>query len=271
MIRWSYFDGRPLIRSAGAVLVAAGLLLAPAAFAHPDLTAQINRLSEQIQAEPENVELLIRRGDLHRRHEEYAAAARDFEAARALAPNHPEIDFYQGRLGLEAGDIDAAARYLDRYLAENPLHPGAWRLRAETALGQGDARSAADAFGRAVRFSETPSPALFRQWVLALLAAGDRHGALAAVDAGLERLGVEVSLLGLGSDTALADRDAGRAQSYLKRLPAGLKSRPPWSQRLTEADCLAEQSSVPANGSGGCAAGASARLDAQLQSVLGPK
>ena len=271
MTRWSFFDGRPLIRFAGAALVAAGLLLAPAAFAHPDLIAQINGLSERIQAEPENVEWLIRRGDLHRRHEDYAAAAQDFEAARTLEPDHPEIDFYQGRLARETANFAAAARSLDRYLAANPQHPSAWRLRAETALGQGESCRAADAFESAVRYSKAPSPALFRQWVLALLAAGDRPRALAAVDAGLERVGVEVSLLGLGADTALADRDAGRAHSYLNRLPAGLASRPPWSQRLTEADCLAEQSGVPANGSGGCAAGASARLDAQLQSVLGPK
>ena len=251
--------------------MAAGALLAPAAFAHSDLLAQIERLDDQIQAQPENAEWLIRRGDLHRRHEDYAAAARDFEAARALAPDHSEIDFYQGRLGLETADFDAAARYLERYLAANPRHPGAWRLRAETALGENDSCFAAEAFERAVRFSDAPSPALYRQWVLALLAAGDRQGALAAVDAGLQRLGAEVSLLGLGSDTALADRDAGRAQAYLKRLPAGLEGRSPWSERMAEADCLVEQARVPANGSGGCAAGASARLDAQLQSVLESK
>jgi tetratricopeptide (TPR) repeat protein len=252
------------------VIVAAGALLAPAAIAHPDLTAQIERLGEQIQAEPENAEWLIRRGDLRRRHEEYAAAGRDFEAARMLAPDHPEIDFYQGQLELETGNFDAAARFLSRYLAANPEHPGAWRLRAESAAGQGENRTAADAFERAVRYSRAPSPALCRQWVLALLAAGDRPGALAAVDAGLERVGVEVSLLGLGADTALAERDARRAQSYLERVPAGLEGRQPWSDRMVEAECLAHREEAAGDAGAGCAAHASARLDAQLGAVSGP-
>lgn len=270
MIRWWCSDGRPLIRSAaGAVIVAVGVILTLPALGHPDLVAQIERLDERLEAEPQNTDLLIRRGDLYRRHADYSAAARDFEAARALAPDHPEIDFHQGRLSLEAGELDAAVRFLDRFLAAKPQHPGAWRLRAETALGQGEGRRAADAFERAVRHSEAPAPALYREWVLALLAAGDRPGALAAVDAGLERLGVEVSLLGLGADTALADLDAARARYYLDRLPAGLEVRPPWSERLAEANCLAGQNQASAARGAGCITGASERLEVQVQAVDG--
>lgn len=252
------------MRRAAPLILVSGMLLAPAALSHPDLLAQIERLDEQVQAEPENPELLIRRGDLYRRHEDHAAAARDFRAARKLAPDHPELDFYQGRLALESGDYQSAAGLLDRYLAAHPRHAVGWRLRAQTALARGEA-SAAAGFERAIRFSQAPSPELYRQWVLALLAAGDKSGALKAVDLGLGQLGVEVSLLGFGADVALTERDAKRAGSYLKRLPMGLERLTPWSDRLGAVECLAAQVAGQQNDPADCTAGAAQRLDVQLQ------
>lgn len=262
MTRWWCSDDRAVSKLAGLLIVAAALLAATAARAHPDLLAQIERLDAQIRAQPDRADLLIHRGDLHRRHEDFAAAAQDFEAARALAPDDPELDFHQGRLALEAGDPEAAGRYLDRYLAARPRDPVAWRLRAETALRRGEG-SAAAGFERAIRHSGSPSPALYRQWVLALLATGDHAAALTAVDEGLERFGAEVSLLGLGADTALAELDPARAQFYLERLPMGLRGISPWDERLTAARCL----EVGAADVSGCATGAVQRLDAQIRTL----
>lgn len=264
MTRWLYSDQRAVIRRGAPFILAAGVLFTPAALAHPDLLAQIERLDEQVQAEPENSELLIRRGDLYRRHEDYAAAARDFRAARVLSPGHPELDFYQGRLALETGDFQSAAGLLDHYLAAHPHHPVGWRLRGETAMAQGDASAAAN-FERAIRFSQAASPELYRQWVLALLTAGDKSGALKAIDLGLGQLGVEVSLLGFGADVALTERDAERAGSYLKRLPVGLERLAPWSDRLGAVECLAAQTAGQENDPAHCTAGAAQRLDGQLQ------
>lgn len=251
----------------GLLMAAAGLLLATAALAHSDLLAQIARLDAQLRAEPNRADLLVRRGDLYRRHEDFDAAARDFDAARALTPKEPELDFHQGRLALEAGDPEAAARFLDRYLGSRPRDPVAWRLRAETAAARGEA-SAAEGFGRAVRFSPSPSPALYRQWVLSLLSGGDRAAALAAVDEGLGRFGAEVSLLGLGVDTALADLDAARSQSYLERLPSGLQGLSPWAERRVAARCLLATGDGEPAGPPECAAEALQRLDRQVRTLL---
>jgi len=251
---------------AGLLVAAAGLMLAAVALAHPDLLAQIERLDEQIRAEPDRTDLLIRRGDLYRRHEDFAAAVRDFEAARALAPGNPELDFHQGRLALDAGDPEGAARLLDRYLGGRPEDPVAWRLRAEAAVARGE--DSAAAFERAIRLGPSPSPALYRQWVLSLLAAGDRRAALAAVDDGLERLGAAVLLLGLGADTALAELDAARAQSYLERLPDGLQRISPWAERQVAAGCLQASGNTVLTGPPECAADALLRLDSQVRTLL---
>lgn len=259
-------DDCAVSRLPGLLILAAGLLAATAAQTHPDLLEQIQRLDAQIRAQPDRADLLIRRGDLHRRHEDFAAAGRDFEAARALAPADPELDFHQGRLALEAGDPAAAGHYLDGYLAARPQDAVAWRLRAETALRRGE-DSAAAGFERAVRFSESPSPALYRQWVLSLLAEDDRPAALAAVDGGLDRFGAEVSLLGLGADTALAGLDAARARFYLERLTPGLRRISPWAERLAEARCLETGHGAGSADQIDCAASAVQRLDAQIRTL----
>ena len=243
-------------------MLAAGVSFTPAALAHPDLLAQIERLDQQLLVEPHNVELLIRRGDLYRRHEDYPAAARDFDTARALAAAHPQLDFYQGRLALQQGDYESAATYLDRHLAGHPDDPVGWRLRGETALGHGDTSAAAH-FERAVRFSNAPSPELYRQWVLALLDSGATAAALQAVDQALGQLGAEVTLLGLGTDIALATQDTARAETYLERLPAGLAGLAPWPDRLRAAACLAANGQAAEDPSGSCVAGAAQRLAGQ--------
>jgi len=253
-----------MYRFAGPFVLAAGVLLAPAVLPHPDLLAQIERLDEQLQAAPDNPELLIRRGDLYRRHEDFTAAARDFGAARMLAPGHPELDFYQGRLALEGGDDTAAATFLDRYLESHPQHAVGWRLRGEAALALSDA-SAPACFESAIRFSDAPSPELFRQWVLALLTAGDTTGALEAVDLGLARLGVEVTLLGIGADVALMKRNGGLAGHYLKLLPAGLERLAPWSDRFQSVDCLAGRTGGGMGDVTECTVHVARRLEAQLR------
>lgn len=265
MTRWSFsrqpFEA-PLIAW---LLLAAGVLLPPVAWAHPDLLLQIEQMGERIQDEPGNPEWLIRRGDLYRRHEDYAAAARDFQAARTLAPDHPELDFYQGRLALDNGNPGSASTLLDRFLRTHPRHAVAWRLRAEAGWQQGDFASASAGFDKAIRFSDAPSPALYREWVLTLLAAGDRSAALDAVDRGLKQLGLEVTLLGLGADLALVERDPRRAHGYLDQLPAGLRQHPPWRDRLDEAGCLADTGGEAPDAAAACGVPAAHRLDSQLK------
>ena len=67
------------------------------------MLAQIEALDLKIQGQATNVDLLIKRGDLYRRHLDYSAATLDFDAAREADPDKAIWDFYQGRLLLEQG------------------------------------------------------------------------------------------------------------------------------------------------------------------------
>ena len=217
-------------------LLVAGL--ASTARAHTDIELQIAETNRQLAAEPGNAALLLKRGDLQRRHIDYEAAAADFAAARALDPNLALIDFYEGRLALEQGQAARANALLTAYLESSSGHAAAWVLRGKALMLIGRDDAAAGDFETAIGLSESPGPDLYRMNVIALLRAGRPTDALARVDAGLANLPGEVNLLGLGTDIALAENQPTLAQAYLASLPAGLFRVERWAARQARAECL---------------------------------
>jgi hypothetical protein len=73
--------------------------LATPAWSHPDLL-QIEELDLALAPRPKDADLLARRGDLYRQHEDYAAAALDLAAARAAQPDYPLLDLFEAMNGL---------------------------------------------------------------------------------------------------------------------------------------------------------------------------
>jgi len=210
---------------------------------HPDLLVQIETLDsrileEQRKEEPDDAGLLLKRADLYRRHGDYEAALRDIEAARrsdpALDDPGPDtLEFIEGRILLDSGRPEAALRSFNRYLADNPEQPKALKLRAEASLALGRWEDAAADFSRAIDHAPKPSPALYRQYALALAAAGEERWpeARAVIDRGLSHFPLEVSLLGLGADIALAQDQPAAARAYIAILPPALRELPQWQAR----------------------------------------
>ena len=110
-----------------AIFLLAGLPL----YAHQDLLLQIEQLDKQISKDPQNTELLIRRGDLYRRHGDWNAAEIDFQRVRKLSPDHTSIDWYEGRLLVTSGQNEKGIVLLTRLLEQDDHHSGAYRVRAE--------------------------------------------------------------------------------------------------------------------------------------------
>jgi len=211
------------------------------AFAHPDLMLQIESLDVQIKSSPTNTELLIKRGDLYRRHESYPAAANDFATARKIDPDNSLLDFYEGHLLFDAGDFEAAELHFKKYLTNHSEHSKAWGLRGETAIRLRKPEPAATYFANAITHAQSPSPALYRSQILSLVSIGQSRweDASQVADQGLEHFGLEVSLLGLGIDIALADNQPHKAMQYLDTLPEPLRTLKQWQQRLQTTNCLA--------------------------------
>ncbi len=140
--------------------------------AHPDLMLQIELLDVQLESNPTDTELLLKRGDLYRRHENYAAAAEDFAKARKVSPDNSLLDFYEGHLLIDSGDAKAAELHFEKYLAIHPEHAKAWSLRGETNNRLNQPELAAGYFANAIVHAQSPSPALYRSQILSLVSVG---------------------------------------------------------------------------------------------------
>lgn len=230
-------SGRGVLRLS---LVLVVLLSISTSFAHPDLILQIEALGEQLSVDPDNTELLVKRGDLYRRHEDFENAARDFEAARAADPNYPATDLLEARLLLDIGQPEPAGKMLSRYLSLRPGHAFAWVLRGRANVRLGQFENAYNDFTTAIAISEKPSPEIYRLQILSLAAQGDDHPGrtLEAVKDGLNRFPYEMSLRGLGVDIALAHDRPETAKELIIEIPEGVRKLPQWSERIETTGCL---------------------------------
>jgi len=207
---------------------------------HPDILAQIEELDRQLVEHPGDARLLVKRGDLNRRHQDYEAAQIDFTKARRADPGYPELDFFEGRLLLESGDPQRAVELLGRYLATKPQHANAWLLRGEGWLALGQSDAAADDFVEAIKRSENPSPELFRRLALVLFDSGESRwqDADTVIATGLVSFPSDISLRALGVDIALARHDPNSAANYMKPLPPAVLQLPQWQDRSRKIQSL---------------------------------
>ena len=186
------------------------------------------------------MDLYLRRGDLHRRHQDWPGAARDFETARELEPGNPWIDWYEGRFRTESGQWAEGDSLLSRFLEAHPEHTGAYQSRAAARWRMGNPLAAAEDYAQAITRAERPAPVLYRSLVITQIASGEAFltAAAVSVDAGLQRFPAEVSLLGLGVDLALAGSNPQRAAAYLAQLPPGLSGLAQWAFRQALLSCM---------------------------------
>jgi len=225
-------------RSLTTVLAWLCVALGGSAWAHQAIDAQILDVTERISAAPEDATLYLRRGELHRVHQDWELAVKDYGKARELDPELAEVDLCQGRMQLEAGEWAAARESLDRYLVVHPDHVVglATRARARARLGDNPGAAADFTAALATTGGGRPQPGYYLERARALVAAGDEHldQAIRGLDEGLERLGkpVTLQLLALELETRAGRYDAAleRLQGFLERA----KRKETWLVRRAE-------------------------------------
>jgi len=205
----------------------------PTARAHLDLLTQIEELTKQLEQQPDNVELLLKRGDLQRRHENLDIARADFKRVREIQPDNKTIDWFEGRLEVESGRPESGISYLDRYLDANPGQVIALQNRARAHLMLGQPLLAAQDFQTVIQVSDKPAPSLYSSNAQALVVAGRDYypQAMTVVRAGLEKFPAEIMLTGIGTDISLARADTVAAAELINSLPDPILQLQQWQLR----------------------------------------
>ena len=205
----------------------------PIAVAHGDLHEQIVAVSQRIKADPSNADLVLRRAELYREHEQWPQANADYDRAARLAPDKPAVSLGRGKLYLAMGKLDAARASLDRVLAAQPTHVDALATRAQVLQAQGEHLAAAADYAQAIAIASSPEPDFYLGRARSLSAAQPARDddALASLDEGLARLGKLPSLSLAAIELQVRRGEFDDALQRLDRLREAQPRQEAWLER----------------------------------------
>ncbi len=218
-------------------LVSAVLAAILPLWAHPDIDIQIAAVTLEIEKGSPGAELFVRRGELHRVHEDWDKAEADFDRAHAVDAERAARDFHVGRMRLDEQQPRAAQELLTRFLRATPDHFPARIARAQAQVQLERYMAAAKDYDIALASNERlhrPSHYLDRAGTL--LAAGKKQipRALAGIDEGLQKLGPAITLQLEAIDLELARNNYDGAIERLDEIAESAKRKETWLSRKGE-------------------------------------
>ncbi|MDB6154936.1 MAG: hypothetical protein JWL90_3389 [Chthoniobacteraceae bacterium] len=217
------------------------LALCATAPAHGDLHEQIDALTLQILKGPENAGLYLKRAELFRIHEDWPAAAADYDRAAILAPALPGIEFGRARMLFASGHAGDAEIILAQFLKANPRHAEGYAVHGRIEMKLGNPLAAADDFAKTLEYSARPDPEIYLEQAHALAAAGiGEHGAKAVevLREGMKLLG-NLPTLGLYAiELEAAQKRFDSAITLLDALSTSAPRQEHWLER--RGDLLAQ-------------------------------
>lgn len=171
-------------------LLLATAILTVGTGAHEDLEIRIAELTERF-AQTNDVGLLIRRADLHRRHRDWRNASADLERATELGAAENKVGLARAMLLL---DNEKPALAIEALAGLDDVPARFTRARALAQLGK--TAEASEAFTRAVAACKSPLPEQFIEHARLLAGAEPPRldQALGVIARGLEVLGPIISL-----------------------------------------------------------------------------
>ena len=185
------------------------------AVAHADLDELERTAGADAERHPDDPAAHLQLATVHRLAHAWDAALAALEAAAAKGADADAVGTMRGQVFLDAGWPRMARIEFDRVVARRPDAYGARFERGRAWLALGDAEHAAADFGAAIAGMARPTPEHVMAQRDALLSLGRRSDAVAALDAGMARIGPAVSL-----ELAAVDLEVelGRYDAALDRL-----------------------------------------------------
>lgn len=217
-----------------ATLTLALLVGAATASGHPGLHEQEAEVERAIATAPENVDLYVQRGQILVKKGDWDGALASLEEARRRGAEADRIDLLEGSTYLRAQWPQMAKARFETVIARSPKQFAAVLGRARAWKALDHPELAAGDFERAFEGLERPTPTHVLEWQQALLAAGQKEAALAALDRGAARIGPVPGVLLAAVDLSL---ELGRPEAALARLDqllARSPDQPVWLLRRGE-------------------------------------
>ena len=226
------------------IILASGWLARPAVgFAHGLLHDQIAAMNAEIEKQPANPELLLRRAELRRLHEEWDEAAHDIAAARDAGAAAGAVAFARARVNAGRMDWEAAARELPAVVKELPENVEGWRLAGAVQTARGQHAAAVAAWREAVAKADPARPDDCVFLARALHANGANDEAIAALDVGIRRIGELAVLI---EEAAGIEEDSRRWDAALDRIARLVAISPNPARWLARRGDIAEKAGRPA-------------------------
>lgn len=206
---------------------------------HTDLDLQIKDLNQAITDNPENAALYVQRGNLHRRHGDWRHAREDFDQVRLLQPENDTVDFLEGRMLIESGDLPAGIRLLDKFLANNKQNAIAYRVRAKALKEVGRYESSTGSYREAIYYSNKVSAVLFKEYIDTIMRIGIDQWPVAAEQAiiALNQFPRVTSLRELAVELNLGLKKTSSADALLAGVPEHLAFMPRWTRLRGQVEC----------------------------------
>ena len=210
-----------------AILLGAPRLL----HAHGPVHERLVILNMQIARATNDAALYVQRAELHREHQDWAAALADLARAQQLNTGLVRVDFFRARLFNDMGELVKARGCLDKLLSVATNDTEAFVLRARTLVKLGVRPEAVADFSRAILLMREPPPELFLERAELLVAAGQADQALRGLDEGVKRLGPLVVLESRALDLELRQTNYDGALLRIQAIVAASPRKESWLAR----------------------------------------
>ena len=220
---------------------------APATLAHSDVDPEIAKVTAELAEQPNNVELLLRRGQLHRYNGHYAESIDDLDRAWTLDRNNRLVALERCRTLVALGRTSEAEAGLTEYLQEEV---GASRVmalveRAHLYAGTGRAQLAIADFSEALSFYPTIELYVARGHLQEEL--GQLDAAVAGYLVGLNRLPQASMLRSALIRVKIAQGQYPEALTLIDQEIAGASGKTEWYVRRAEVLVAMGQTEAAAN------------------------
>lgn len=213
-----------------AALFAVALAAAPAG-AHLPVDEQEMAVAAALEADPENIKMLLMRANLQRKRGDFDEAIASTLEARRAGADADSININVANLMLEAGFPHAAEGFVELVLAAHPEESAALLCRARVHSTLKMSGAAADDYSAALKSGAAPQAGVVIEAMQAQVLAERPDEALAIADAAMSKVGVVVTIALPAIEIARAEGDP---QDALRRIDALLVQAPDHELWLAE-------------------------------------